>query len=230
MSTVFSQDRFEFPYRYHFPGQASDETILFIGRENESMLWWRRAQLIGLALVLIITATTARAIIDPYSAEIANSAWMLLTLGAFAALALGWWWITALWKSSIFVLTTKRLTKFIYTTPYNRHNLSLPLEMIVDTGSYTKGIIQAIFRLGTFTARSSAASSGVATDENTRVNKKYFYLENISMAEDLQHYINKVLRAARQQPENIDSYRPFIPHLKGERRKAFMSDYPEYWS
>jgi hypothetical protein len=135
-----------------------------------------------------------------------------------------------LWKKSIFVLTTKRLTKFIYTTPFNRHNLSLPLEMIVDTGSYTKGFTQAFFRLGTFTARSSASSSGVATDEVGRVNKKYFYLENISMAEDLQHYVSKLLRAQRQHSDRLDTFRPFIPHLKGEARKEFMAQFPDYWS
>jgi hypothetical protein len=230
MQSVFSTDRFEFPYRYKFPGQASDEVILFIARENESMFWWRRAQVLGIAIMMVIAAGIASWLIEDIYAPMATAAWTLFTFGGFLVLAIGWWWVSDLWKKSIFVLTTKRLAKFIYTTPFNRHTLSLPLEMIVDTGSYTKGYLQAIFRLGTFTARSSASSSGVATDEVGRVNKKYFYLENISMAEDLQHYVSKVLRAARQQPDRLDTFRPFIPHLKGERRKEFMAEFPEYWS
>lgn len=102
--------------------------------------------------------------------------------------------------------------------------------MIVDTGSYTKGFIQAWLKLGVFTARSSATSSGVATDNTSRINKKYYYIENVSCAEDLQQYINKLLSVFRQQPARLDRFRPFIPHLKGKARKKFMEDYPQFWS
>lgn len=153
----------------------------------------------------------------------------------FAVVALlfgiaGFWWVTTLWKRSIALITNKRLTKFIYTTPWNRHNLSLPLDMIVDTGAYNKGFLQAFFKLGTFTARSSAASSGVATDDPQRVNKKYFYIENVMNAEDIHHYLHKVLFVFRQDWKKLDNFRPFLPHLKGEARKEFMRQYPEYWS
>jgi hypothetical protein len=70
----------------------------------------------------------------------------------------------------------------------------------------------------------------VSTDDGDRVNKKYFYIENIAMAEDLQHYVNKLLQAFRYQRDKIESFRPFIPHLKGQKREAFMKQHPEYWS
>jgi hypothetical protein len=39
---LFTTNTFEFPYNYKFPGQASDEKILFIARENGVMLLVRR--------------------------------------------------------------------------------------------------------------------------------------------------------------------------------------------
>jgi hypothetical protein len=70
----------------------------------------------------------------------------------------------------------------------------------------------------------------VATDDGDRINKKYFFIENIVIAEDLQHYINKLLYAFRHHHQHLPTFRPFIPHLKGEARKRFMAEYPEYWS
>jgi hypothetical protein len=101
--------------------------------------------------------------------------------------------------------------------------------MVVDTSCNSKGFIEGFLKLGTLTARSSAASSGVATDDLDRVNKKYFYLENIKYSEDLQQYLNKIISVLHQTPEKLLSFRPFIPHLKGEARKKFLEDnFPEY--
>lgn len=230
---IFSQAHFEFPYRYKFPGQASNETILFVTRENPVMLWVRFLSIGVVTAMLLSLGFFIGSFVQPILGIAVASIMQLVSLGAaLLFLMVGGWWVSLLWRKSIVVVTTQRLIKFIYTTPVNRHNLSLPLEMIVDTGAYTKGFLQALFKLGTFTARSSAASSGVATDDaqEGRINKKYFYIENVAVAEDLQQYINKLLYAYRHYPDQIGNFRPFIPHLKGEARKEFMVQWPEYWS
>lgn len=230
-TNIFTVDRYEFPYLYKFPGQSSDERILFITRESDVMLFFRQI-LVSLAAGAIFLAGYAMSrLVDGFLGAAFGGAVELLFAGIaiFFALA-GYWWVTTLWKRSIALITNKRLSKFIYTTPWNRHNLSLPLDMIVDTGAYSKGFLQAFFKLGTFTARSSASSSGVATDDNSRINKKYFYIENVISAEDIHNYIHKVLFVFRQDWKRLDDFRPFLPHLKGEARKDFMKQYPEYWS
>ncbi len=230
MQSIFDVQRFEFPYEYDFPGKSRQEELLFAVRENKSVLYFRYAAAIGTAVVaiavLFIGAGFAQ---QQLGLELGG---IILTVSLFIVLltVLGLWWINRLWRDSIAVLTTKRLAKFIATTPFNRHSLSLPLEQVVDTGAYTKGFIQAFFRLGTFTARSAAASSGAATDDPGRINKKYFYTENVSAAEDLQHYVNKLLYNYRHETDRIQDFRPFIPYMKGERRKRFMEDWPRYWS
>ncbi len=236
MKNIFSVSQFQFPYQYKFPGQASDEQILFVLRENPIMLWVRRVVVVVAAGVVLVVGWWLGGIVAQLGAVSVGSLVKLVSvLAALAFGVIGWWWISTLWFKSLFILTTKRLTKFVYTTPMSRYNLSLPLDQIVDTGSYTKGIIQSLFGLGTLTARSSASSSGIATDEESsglgkRINKKYFYIENIMRAEDLQQYINKLLYANKHAHDRLSTFRPFIAELKGERRKEFMKQFPEYWS
>jgi protein-S-isoprenylcysteine O-methyltransferase Ste14 len=228
---IFKVENFEFPYFYKFPGQASDEEILFVTRESGALTYFRKAVILLISLIFLIGGLFLSSVAESYLSDFpfmsVNAAvWLVSAM----ILVIGWWWEHTTWKKSMVFVTTKRLTKIIYTTPFNRHNLSLPLEMIVDTGSYSKGFLQAVLGLGTFTARSSASSSGVATDDTTRINKKYFYIENVSHVEDLQHYISKVLSAFRKDSDRLSNFRPFIPHLKGENRKEFMRRFPDYWS
>ena len=232
MSDIFTQSEFVFPYTgYRFPGQNSDEEILFVVRENDVMHHARLISIFGVGVALIFAAMMFGSFVQNQFGLVVPVMFGLVTvILAITMVGIGWWWSTILWQKSICVVTTRRLTKFVYTTPVNRHTLSLSLEMIVDTGSYTKGFIQALFKLGTFTARSSASSSGVATEDTDRINKKYFYIENVAVAEDLQQYVNKLLSLFRQRNGDLVNFRPFIPHLKGEDREAFMRDHPEYWS
>ncbi|PIR58619.1 MAG: hypothetical protein COU69_04600 [Candidatus Pacebacteria bacterium CG10_big_fil_rev_8_21_14_0_10_56_10] len=239
MPNIFTARHHHFPYtQYHFPGQASGEQILLVGRENPTMLLARRAGVTATAAVLMLVGwllggvVAGSGLLGDGRAAVGGTIRLVSLAAALMFGVVGWWWVGRLWRRSIFVLTTRRLIKFIYTTPINRHNLSLPLEMVVDTGAYTKGFLQAIFRLGTFVARSAATSSGVATDDDSpsRVNRKYFYIENVSVAEDIQHYLNKLLTARRDFPDRLDTFRPFVPHLKGYSRRQFMEQYPGYWS
>ncbi|HCC84233.1 MAG TPA: hypothetical protein DEP87_00910 [Candidatus Pacebacteria bacterium] len=232
MTEIFTLSEFVFPYTdYRFPGQNSDEEILFVVRENEVIHLFRLSLVFGMGVAILMAGWLVGWFLQ------ANLGWgvpvgfgLITVIAAAITMILGWWWQQQLWLKSICIVTTKRLTKFVYTTPVNRHTLSLPLEMIVDTGSYTKGFLQALFKLGTFTARSSASSSGLATDASDRVNKKYFYIENVAIAEDLQQYINKLLSVFRNHQGNLQDFRPFIPHLKGKERERFMQEHPEYWS
>lgn len=231
MQSIFSVSSFAFPYLYKFPGQASDERILFVTRESPVMLWLRWIFILVAALFLVTIGSVLAELLASIvgfglAVGLQTLSWVLA--GIFTVL--GGWWVTVLWRRSICLVTTKRLAKFIYTTPWNRHNLSLPLDMVVDTGAYSKGFVQAVFGLGTFTARSSASSSGSATDDVGRINKKYFYIENVHHAEDLHHYLNKVLFAYRQDWAKLATFRPFLPELKGDARKDFMQQFPEYWS
>jgi len=221
MRQIFTVSQFEFPYAdLKFPGQATDEQILYVTREAPVMLHLR---LFTVGLVSLVLATTGSLV--PFLMPSFSPGYTFgLIVGSFvlgiATLGIGSWWMTKLWKKSIFILTNRRLTKFIYTTPWNRYDLSLGLDKIVDTGAYARGYFQAVFGIGTFSARSSAGNRA----------DKYFYIENVHRSEDLKHYISKLLHHYNHNENDLKNFRPFIPWLKGEARKRFLKNYPQYWS
>lgn len=232
MQNIFSVPKFKFPYEYKFPGQATDERILFITRENKYALTTKRVFVILAGLSLLVAGVILKQFVSSvFGVSIGLIFELILILIITIFVLIGWWWVSTLWRKSIALVTTKRLMKFVYTTPASRHSLALPLDMIVDTGASTKGFLQSLLKLETFIARSSASSSGLATDDPSRVNKKYFYITNIKRAEDLQHYVSKLLTNMKDHKEKMSTYRPFIPHLKGEKRAEFIrQNYPHFWS
>jgi hypothetical protein len=217
--SVFSVNRFTFPYRdLKFPGQYTEEKILFITREGKNMLYVRYMIVILGTIVLLAISNAGRAFLTQILPEIVGlfALISLLSITGFTLIAL--LWVYLLWKKSLFIITTRRLTKFIHTTPWNRYQLSLGLDKIVDTGAYQKGFLQGLSGYGYFVARSAAG------------NIKNFKIINISFAEDLHNYINKLLFVFNEHQDKLDSFRPFVPHLKGDARKRYVRQItPEYY-
>jgi len=220
MPEVFAAKQFVFPYiDIKFPGQASDERILYVTREAPVMLYLRLIFITVPGLVIVVGGWKVINFLGNYF-NLSFLIWLSILAAGLMFWVIGSWWVYTLWHKSIFILTTRRLTKFIYSTPWNRYNLSLTLDQVVDTGSYARGYFQALTKIGTFTARSGAGNRP----------EKYFYIENVQVYEDLANYVNKILFVFHQNPHQLNNFRPFIPHLKGEARKEFMKQYPQYWS
>jgi hypothetical protein len=216
MKHIFQVDTFAFPYRdYHFPGQNSGEYILFITRESPIMQNLRKVFLITAVCVFLLIMYTMLEVSRGYIPQLVVLQPVAIVLSAVIVI-LGWWWISETYRKSLFIITTRRLTKIIYTTPVTWYQFSLGLDEIADTGSYSSTYFEALFHLGYFVARSGAAAI------------KNFKIVNITFAADLHNYVNKLLYAFKHHPSKIDNFRPFIPHLKGEERKKHLQEYPEY--
>ncbi len=188
-----------------FPGKAGDERILYVTREAPMMLMTR---LVAFSLIVAVTvfigalliANTGKALEFSYGGIIV----MLLLIGAIAMFG-GMFWIYAVYHKTMFIITTRRLTKFIHTTPWTRYQMSLGLDKVVDSAAYSKGYFQSIFGLGTFVARSSAG------------NIKNFKIENIHFAEDLHNWMNKLMFVFAKETEKLDEFRAFVPKPMGKR-------------
>ena len=234
---LLAQKHFEFPYLYKFPGQESSEVILYATREAESLLWLRY-------LWLGIAAVVALAVIWLPLWLLADDLWLgfdwtpvawFLTVVAALCLAGLWYYINITWTRTVGILTNYRLVKIVQYGLFNHATQTLPLDEIVDTSVGNKKLWEKLLDVATFTARSSAASSGLATDDASegrfRINKKYFYWENIKYGEDFENYLHKVLKELKSKSmDDLHNFRPFIGELKAERREAFMQNYPQYWS
>lgn len=216
---IFSANSFQYPYRHlQFPGQHSEEKILFVCREAKIMIYLRSIVVLLGTLILTGMYLGLKPIVTQALPQATTLYHLIFVTLIFLYTTIALYWVYVLWKKSVFIISTRRLTKFIHTTPWNRYQMSLGLDKIVDTGSYQKGLLQAVFRLGYLVARSSAG------------NIKNFKILNIEFAEDLQNYINKLLFTFNKEAEKLDNFRPFVPFLKGEARKQYVrSITPEYY-
>lgn len=206
MQNILEMADFQPPYdQVIFPGKAEDEKILYVTRESPLMLGVR---LTGFSLVVAITMVVG-AILTSYTGKTMGFSTglivaLILLLGA-AVMFGGMWWIYKVYQKTMFIITTRRLTKFIHTTPWTRYQMSLGLDKVVDSAAYSKGYAQSIFGLGTFVARSSAG------------NIKNFKIENIHFAEDLHNWMNKLMFVFAKEQVKLDEFRPFTAKKMGER-------------
>lgn len=206
MHNILEMADFEAPYTgLIFPGKAEDEKILYVTREAPLMLGLR---LTGFSLVTAV-AMVVGAMLIAYTREMIGFSSslvvsLILLLGGIVMFG-GMWWIWKVHSKTVFIITTRRLTKFIHTTPWTRYQMSLGLDKVVDSAAYCKGYWQSIFGLGTFVARSSAG------------NIKNFKIENIQYSEDLHNWMNKLMFVFAKETEKLDEFRPFIAKGMGKR-------------
>lgn len=206
MQNILEMSEFKPPYdEMIFPGKAEDEKILYVTREAPLMVGIRItifSLIVAVVMVIgtILTSVTGKTMGFDTSLIVI----MILFLGAVVMFG-GMWWIWQVFQKTMFIITTRRLTKFIHTTPWTRYQMSLGLDKVVDSASYTKGYGQSIFGLGTFVARSSAG------------NIKNFKIENIHFAEDLHNWMNKLMFVFARETEKLDNFRPFSAKKMGER-------------
>lgn len=206
MQNILEMTEIKSPYEQMiFPGKAADEKILYVTREAPMMLLTR---LTGFSLVAAIAVLVGSLLVantgKMLGFEYAMIIVMILIIGALV-MGLGLWWIYSVYQKTMFIITTRRLTKFIHTTPWTRYQMSLGFDKVVDSAAYTKGYVQSIFGLGTFVARSSAG------------NIKNFKIENIHFAEDLHNWMNKLMFTFNKEQEKLDGFKPFVAKGMGQR-------------
>lgn len=206
MQNLLETNDFQAPYTdLIFPGKAEDEKILYVTREAPMILMVR---LVGFTLVVAIAVLTGALLVanigQTLNFPVGGLIMAILLLGAIVMFG-GIMWIFQVFTKTVFIITTRRLTKFIHTTPWTRYQMSLGLDKVVDSGSYSKGYIQAIFGLGTFVARSSAG------------NIKNFKIENIHFSEDLHNWMNKLMFVFAKDTDKLDQFKPFVAKGIGKR-------------
>lgn len=237
LPSILTVDKLEYPYLYKFPGQESREQILYVMRESKIILNARRVGAVVVGILIVIMAwVIGKWLGDNWLIGSNWQVWVgMITALVTVSVALAWWWLTFNWKRTLGILTTYRLIKMVQINPFTNRNQMLPLREVVDTSSGTRSFWEMMWKLSTFTARSSATSSGIATNDaevgKLRINKKYFFLENIENAEDFENYVHKVMKLLDEKgSEGMYNFRPFAPKLKAGRRDEIKKQYPEYWS
>lgn len=206
MQNILEVADFEAPFTdLIFPGKAEDEKILYVTREAAMILGFRLVVFsLVAAMAMVIGAVLLSLSGQSMGFDATWAVFIVMLLGAIVMFG-GMWWIYRVHQKTVFIITTRRLTKFIHTTPWTRYQMSLGLDKVVDSAAYSKGYLQSIFGLGTFVARSSAG------------NIKNFKIENIHFAEDLHNWMNKLMFVFAKDLSKLDEFRPFIAKGMGKR-------------
>jgi hypothetical protein len=214
MRVVFDESVFEFPYEgYQFPGQHTEERILYITRVHPLVFWWRLVLVTGVfGLLALMARWLGGYLAGVFGLELSAGWWLGLLVVWLLSYCFAIWWVSKTYRRTVFVVTTRRLTQFVFTTPWTHYQLSLSHDEIVDTAATTHSYLQSMFGFGDLFARSSAGAVGD------------FLVENIAVHKDLHNWLSK-LQHRRREGEKLDKVRPFVPNLKGEERKRFLEEY-----
>lgn len=206
MQNILEVADFQAPYTdLIFPGKAEDEKILYVTREAVMIVGFRMVVYsLVVAMAIVIGAVLLSFTGESMGFNATGAIVIVMLMGAIVMFG-GMWWIYQVYIKTVFIITTRRLTKFIHTTPWTRYQMSLGLDKVVDSAAYSKGYIQSIFSLGTFVARSSAG------------NIKNFKIENINYAEDLHNWMNKLMFVFAKELDKLDGFRPFVAKGMGKR-------------
>lgn len=203
---------FIFPYRnFRFPGMHTEEKVLYATRQHPLLLKWRLVVLLAaIGFFDLVVLVIAGSYLAPAQVSL-----VFLGLGIFslAAAGLAWWWIRTTYEKTLFVVTNRRLTQFVQTSPFTGFQLSLAFDQVVDTAASTHNYLQKLFGFGSLFARSSAGAQGD------------FLVENLASHEDVHNWLSKLLTQYMQKADKehaLDGFRPFVPGLKGEARKQFL--------
>lgn len=216
--SAFLVSDFHPPYGYfRFPGQHEDERILYAARAAKIILLWKA--------VLVCIVWGFAAIIGAYLMDsIYNSLNVLgqnlnptgiqkLLIGAGPFLSFLWvisfifalFWAYAVWRKTIFLVTNKRLTQFVFTTPWTNYQLSLSLDKVADTAVITHTYWQKFLGIGNLFARSAAGAQGD------------FLVSHIEHTRDLHNWLTKLIyewEAASKKSEALINFKPFDHNWK----------------
>jgi len=232
--SIFKVRNFKFPYLYRFPGQEKDEAILYATREAKITLYLRWI-ILGLADVFLIGVVW-------YAGNLTSHWWpmnitWILSLTTFVLIGGGL--LTAYifyigWQKTIGIVTNFRLIKIVQFGLWHDTTQTMFLSEVTDTAADRKGMLRRIMGLSTFTAWSGAGSAilaAVRADEDRfNLDRKFFYLRNISNARDLEHYVQKVIKLSSEKSiAELSKLRPFASKAKTGQRDKLEKEYPEYW-
>lgn len=221
--SAFLVPEFHPPYDYfRFPGQHEDERIFYAARAAKIILLWKA--------VFVCIVWGFAAIIGAYLMDSAYDSLKFvgqnpsavgiqkLLIGTGPFLSFLWiisfifafFWAYAVWRKTIFLVTNKRLTQFVFTTPWTNYQLSLSLDKVVDTAAITHSYLQRFLGVGNLFARSAAGAQGD------------FLVPHIEHTRDLHNWLTKLIyewEAASKKGEALINFKPFDPHWENSNVK-----------
>lgn len=211
LEDIFKVEEYSFPYLYIFPGQEDNEVVLFATRKHKVFLYIKLFTILLISMIIVLLSYSMTGLIKRmFSSFPAESISLFLTAIAAIILFVGFWWVRAVWKKSILIITNKRILKFNYSNPFKKNTLSIDLGEIRKLGTQKNDILKFL-NIGT-----------LVINDN--------YIKRVLATKEIKIYLNSLLKEYKNDPRDLIYFRPYLPKLSAYQREEIMKKYPEYWS
>lgn len=188
--------------KFVFPGQQTDERVLYHTRPHSSM----KFLMIGAAVLVGICIIVGVQLISIAFGDYAPLVQIVGTLVIAVVLGIIIWWIHISFARTEIFVTDRRFVKFFPVHPFRRTMRSIFWDEAMKTKTfYRNSLLERILGIG---------SLEVHARQNERDNVDIDY---ITYHDDLGHYIDKILYNFKNQPEEIKSLHEFVPKPRGKR-------------
>lgn len=196
--------------KHYFPGQQTDEHVLYEVHPHIVSLYMSLAKITALALFLLITLLFL------------SKAFMFFGVVSFIAaaalLGIGSWVSYESFRRSVTYITDRRVIRFEAATPFATNSRALTWDEVVKVKTFPRNVLWKMMKVGTIIIH--AKSTYVHTHEQTRENvytNDDLDLEYVYYYKDLGNYIDKILYTYKHSPHEVAQMRPFVPKPAGQR-------------
>ncbi len=194
----------------YFPGQQTDEKVLFVVRPHVYGLYVDSAKVLGLAIFLLVVMLMLAKFIALFVL------FGLLISGLVAIIGL--WVVITMYEKSVAYITDRRVVRFEAATPFATNVRTLAWDQVAKIKTFPRNVLMKMLMVGTVVVHSG--STYVHTHEQTRENvytNDDLELENVFYYKDLGNYLDKILYIYKTKPDELAMLRPFVLKPAGKR-------------
>ncbi|HKY73815.1 MAG TPA: hypothetical protein VJ246_00710 [Patescibacteria group bacterium] len=196
--------------KHYFPGQQTDEHVLYVVHPHIVSLYMSLAKITALALFLLITLL--------FLSKAFMFFGVVSFIGAAVLVGVGSWVSYESFRRSITYITDRRIVRFEAATPFATNSRALTWDEVVKVKTFPRNVLWKMMKVGTIIVH--AKSTYVHTHEQTRENvytNDDLDLEYVYYYKDLGNYIDKILYTYKHSPHEVSQMHPFVPKPAGQR-------------
>lgn len=195
-----------------FPGQQSDEIVLYEVRPHHYALIAKVTGIFLLAFVVAFLSLLIGNFINPLAAVIG-------VILAIAIAVLGFWATLSQFNQARTYITDRRVVRFDANTPFNVNSRSLSWDDVLKIKTFPPSFIGSLFNIGEVVLH--ARSSIISFTPNDAIEKEIagddLEIKYVYYYKDLGHYLDKILYTYRHSPQEVRTMRTFVTRPKGKR-------------
>ncbi|EKD67919.1 MAG: hypothetical protein ACD_48C00152G0005 [uncultured bacterium] len=184
-----------------FDGQQSDEKVLTIISPHITRFIFSLATVIIVFLFIMVIIFSIASFIPLVATPIRTIA----TLISLSVLAIAIWWLWKTQTNDKTYITDRRIIRFDVVTPFFTNKRALFWNEVLKVKAYANNMMLRLMKIGILQIEPVAAEQ-----ESVIIPDVYYH-------EDLANYIDKIIFAFKNKPEEINSMKPFVPLPKGKR-------------